>query len=84
MAGAIARASAMDHWWAAIPKKHWPDHPEWKRSFDRNWDKVWGDRRQELVFIGVGMDEAGIRAALDACLVGPTTPKRFDPDLFRL
>ncbi|HUI20068.1 MAG TPA: zinc metallochaperone GTPase ZigA [Methylocella sp.] len=84
LAGAIARVSAKGHWWAAIPKKHWPDHPEWKRMFDRNWDKVWGDRRQELVFIGVGMDEAAIRAALDTCLVGPTTPKRFDPDLFRL
>jgi G3E family GTPase len=80
LAGAIARVTAMGHWWAEIPKKHWPDHPEWKRMFERNWDKVWGDRRQELVFIGVDMDEAAIRAALDDCLAGEDD--RFEPDAF--
>ena len=40
----------------------------------------YGGRWQELVFIGLGMDEAAMRAALDACLVGPADPKRFDPD----
>lgn len=33
-------------------------------------DPVWGDRRQEIVFIGCDpMREADIRAELDACLV---------------
>jgi hypothetical protein len=28
-----------------------------------------GDRRQELVFIGIDMDEMALRARLDACLL---------------
>jgi len=83
LAGAIARVTPMGHWWVAIPKKHWPDHPEWKSILDRNWDTVWGDRRQELVFIGAGLDEAAIRAALDNCLAGPSKTKLFDPNAYR-
>jgi len=34
-----------------------------------NWQEPWGDRRQEIVFIGIGMDEATLRRSLDACLL---------------
>lgn len=35
----------------------------------RLWDAEWGDRRQELAIIGVGLDEAMVREELDACLL---------------
>jgi hypothetical protein len=35
----------------------------------RLWHPLWGDRRQELVVIGVHMDERVVRATLDACLL---------------
>ncbi len=69
-AGAIVRHEAMGFWWANAPKERWPDEPEWRDFMDKTWDPVFGDRRQEIVFIGADMDEAAIRKRLDACLVG--------------
>lgn len=69
-AGALVRTGKTGFWWAAVPKDRWPDHPEWHAAMEPYLDNVWGDRRQEIVFIGCDpMDEAAIRAELDACLV---------------
>lgn len=83
LAGAICRTEALGFWWAAVPRARWPDHPDWKALIDRHWDRIWGDRRQELVFIGTGMDEAAIRSALDACLIGDTPTLSFRPERYR-
>lgn len=69
----------MGRWWASIPKNHWPDDDRFEQFVAQHWHDVWGDRRQELVFIGIGMDEARIRARLDACLL-PVT--RFTPEMW--
>lgn len=69
-AGALVRHEAMGVWWAEIPNARWPQDPAWREHLRQNWDSVYGDRRQEIVFIGADMDEKAIRAALDACLVG--------------
>ena len=72
-AGALVRTSKRGIWWSAVPKQQWPDHPEWLELMKDYLDPVWGDRRQEIVFIGCDpMDEAAIRAELDACIVPET------------
>ncbi|MGE0238364.1 MAG: GTP-binding protein [Parvibaculaceae bacterium] len=83
LAGAVCRTEGMGFWWAAVPKAHWPDHPEWLSQLEAKWVDGWGDRRQELVFIGIGMDERAIRAALDRCLVGPEKPSHFGQHDYR-
>jgi len=83
IAGAVCRTEALGYWWTHVPRERWPKHQEWRDSLNRHWHSVWGDRRQELVFIGVGMDEARIRAALDACLLGESNPIRFRPEKYR-
>lgn len=69
-AGALVRYEAIGYWWAAIPKKNWPKEEGLVARINRSWDKRWGDRRQEIVFIGTkAMDKAAIIAELDACLL---------------
>ncbi|NML73754.1 GTP-binding protein [Rhizobium sp. S-51] len=69
-AGAIVRTRKMGLWWAAVPRQRWPEDPAFLDLMRPYLDPVWGDRRQEIVFIGADpMDEARIRGELDACLV---------------
>jgi G3E family GTPase len=56
-------------WWAATPREAWPDDAELHADIDRQWQEPWGDRRQELVVIGMAMDRAGLTGCLDRCLV---------------
>jgi hypothetical protein len=66
-----------------VPKERWPDTPEWHQAMEGYFDPVFGDRRQEIVFIGLAdqMDEAAIRRELDAALTGMVDA--FTPDLWR-
>ena len=79
-AGAQTMSAMLGRWWAAVPRERWPDGDAFDQWVRPKWDEVWGDRRQELVFIGIDMDEAQLRADLDACLISATT---FTPDQWR-
>lgn len=68
-AGAMARHGVAGYWWAAVPEERWPDDPESRAIIRSKWDGEVGDARQELVLIGINMDEAALRARLDACLL---------------
>jgi G3E family GTPase len=68
-AGGACRYGVAGLWWAAVPREHWPADEEAREAIRKNWDPATGDARQELVLIGIGMDEAGLRARLDACLL---------------
>lgn len=86
-AGALVSTSRRGLWWSAVPRSRWPDSEEWRAVMAPYFDPVWGDRRQEIVFIGIDpMDEAAIRSRLDACLVsaGGFTPRAWEhlPDPF--
>lgn len=76
MAGPVVEVRGLGLWWAAVAQAHWPEEAR-----ERMAAKVageWGDRRQELVFIGTlgVMNRARISAMLERCLVDET---RFAP-----
>lgn len=60
-----------------MPKERWPGHDEALAYIQKHWHEPFGDRRQELVFIGSGMDRAAITHALDSALVDGQTD--YDP-----
>ena len=87
LAGALSSVKPMGMWWATVPQERWPDHPQARAYLEQHWQEPFGDRRQELVFIGAGMDRAAITAALDSALIGDETafmPKQWAnlPDPF--
>jgi len=88
LAGRMGRHQGAGFWWAAIEEKRWPEDPAWRKMIRDLWVEPSGDRRQEIVFIGIGMDEAKLRAELDATLLtneewraGPRAHARL-PDPF--
>ena len=69
LAGALSSIKPLGTWWAAVPKERWPDHPTARAYMDTHWQEPWGDRRQELVFIGSEIDWPRLEARLDAALL---------------
>ncbi|WP_108836164.1 GTP-binding protein [Tateyamaria sp. Alg231-49] len=69
LAGALSSVKPIGTWWASVPQERWPDHASSREYMQQHWLEPWGDRRQELVFIGADIDWAALKSKLDACLV---------------
>ena len=68
-AGGIAHHGYAGMFWAAVPKDNWPTDPDYLESIRNIWEEPFGDRRQELVFIGQNLNQQEMINALEACLV---------------
>lgn len=86
LAGALSSIRPIGIWWATVPKERWPDHETARAYLAAHWQEPWGDRRQELVFIGADIDWPQLKARLDSALLpehlaqGPETlPDLPDP-----
>ncbi len=68
-AGGIARYGFAGLFWKAVPKKDWPEDEEYLASIKNQWVEPFGDMRQELVFIGQGLDKEKMTQKLNECLL---------------
>ena len=68
-AGGVSRQGLAGMWWASVPKERWPQDEENLLYIMENWVDGSGDARQELVFIGIDMNETALRHQLEAALL---------------
>ena len=68
-AGGACRVEGAGPWVASLPDDERPDDAESREEIARDWQEPWGDRRQELVVIGMHVDRAALVARFDACLL---------------
>jgi hypothetical protein len=71
-------ANEEEKWLAAIDPVEWPETLT-AAELRAHWEPVWGDRRQEIVFIGVDMEQTKVEEALDACLLTEEEMTRMTP-----
>ncbi|WP_242513339.1 GTP-binding protein, partial [Halochromatium salexigens] len=87
-AGGVVRHGAAGWWWSAVSEPNWPDDPEQRVRILSDFEGDFGDRRQQLVFIGQHLEIDAMRVRLDDCLLtddelaaGPAAWRAF-PDPF--
>ena len=68
-AGAVLRFTVGGPWYASLPEEAWPKEVDARNDVLKDFVEPHGDRRQELVFIGIDMDQPRIEHALGACLM---------------
>ena len=69
LAGALSSVSPLGTWWASVPRNRWPDDERAQAYVKQQWAEPFGDRRQEIVFIGAGIDWPMLKSRLDTCLM---------------
>ena len=69
LAGSLSSIKPLGTWWATVPEERRPKDESAVAYMQAHWKEPWGDRRQEIVFIGAGIDWPALKAKLDSCLV---------------
>ena len=76
--GPVVRTSPLGFWWDAVARQDWPQSPESLASLRARWHRAYGDRRQQIVFIGIDIDKSDLCRRLDDCLIGSDDDEAVD------
>jgi G3E family GTPase len=83
-AGNLARVEHAGYFWAAVDPARWPTDPAVVERIREGWDPTWGDRKQELVVIGMRgvMNRDALVARFESALL--TDAEMADPAAWAL
>lgn len=68
-AGPSIQFGPAGYWLATLPQDQQLEVLDNEPDVKAKWDEQWGDRWNEIVFIGIDMDRVDIEAELDRCLL---------------
>ncbi|KAL5045563.1 hypothetical protein BDW71DRAFT_208103 [Aspergillus fruticulosus] len=77
-AGSMLTVGCGGPWFAEVPDDAWPEDKDVRASIERDFQGEWGDRRQELVFIGEGLNVDAVTKLLDECLLDDKDMARWE------
>ncbi|KAL1653239.1 hypothetical protein SLS61_004116 [Didymella pomorum] len=81
-AGAMLTLGSEMAWFCCVPEEYWGADADTVAAIRNDFEGEWGDRRQELVFIGEGLDVEGLTKRLDACLLSRAEMRRWENVMF--
>eukprot|EP01130_Rhizamoeba_saxonica_P018158 TRINITY_DN9006_c0_g1_i1.p1 TRINITY_DN9006_c0_g1~~TRINITY_DN9006_c0_g1_i1.p1 ORF type:complete len:461 (-),score=164.51 TRINITY_DN9006_c0_g1_i1:60-1442(-) len=73
-AGEIYRFEGQQLWYSELDEEDLPDDEDFLNYLKEDWIEGVGDKRQEIVFIGIDLDKDQITKELNSCLL---TPEEF-------
>ncbi|AYZ35175.1 GTP-binding protein [Chryseobacterium indologenes] len=83
-AGGSFRLEKAGVWWCSMPmseREMYSSFAENKKFIESKWDKTWGDRQNEMVFIGQDLEKETMIAELEKCLLKDNEKYMFDQQI---
>lgn len=80
-AGGSFRLEKAGVWWCSMPMSQramYPSFAENQKLIESKWDKNWGDRQNEMVFIGQDLEKEKMIVELEKCLLKDNEKYMFD------
>ncbi len=84
-AGGSLRIEPAGVWWSSMPFKErirYADFHDFRESIEADWHKQWGDRKNELVFIGQHLETDRLMSELKNCLLNDSELKNWDENIW--
>ena len=76
-AGAMLTLGSDMPWFCCVSEEEWNADEDTVKAIRNDFEGSWGDRRQEMVFIGEKLDVDGLTKKLDSCLLSRSEMKKW-------